>query len=97
MLPGLVGLSYRERLARIELHFLELRRMRGDLIEVYKIMRGIARMNAYCLFPRDGELKNRENRFKVRGERFKKDLRGNFITQTVVCMWNGLPEKVVEA
>eukprot|EP00061_Rhincodon_typus_P016594 g44895.t1 len=45
----------------------------------------------------DGELKTRGHKFKVRGDRFKKDLRDNFFIQRVVCMWNGLPEKVVEA
>eukprot|EP00061_Rhincodon_typus_P011959 g37348.t1 len=33
MLPGLVGLSYGDRLSRIRLHSLEHKRMRGDLIE----------------------------------------------------------------
>eukprot|EP00061_Rhincodon_typus_P007414 g29088.t1 len=37
---------------------------RGDLIEVYKIMRGKDRVNAYSPLPRDGELKTREHRFK---------------------------------
>ena len=41
MLPGLDGLSYKERLDRLRRFFLERRRLRGDLIEVYKIMRGI--------------------------------------------------------
>jgi len=40
MLPGL-SYSYKERLDRLGLFFLKLRRFRGDLIEVYKIMRGI--------------------------------------------------------
>ena len=38
MLPGLDGLSYKERLDRLGLFSLELR---DDIIEVYKIMRGI--------------------------------------------------------
>jgi len=96
MLPGLVGLSYRGRLARLGLYSLKHRRMRGDLIEVYKIMRGINRKNT-CLLPREGELKTRGHRFKVRAERFKKDLRDNFITQRVVRLWNELSEKVGEA
>ena len=41
MLPGLEKLSYRERLNRLGLYSLEHRRMRGDLIEVYKITMGI--------------------------------------------------------
>jgi len=41
MLSGLDGLSYKERLDRLGLFSVELRRFRGDLIEVYKIMRGI--------------------------------------------------------
>eukprot|EP00061_Rhincodon_typus_P006832 g27877.t1 len=60
--------------------------MQGDLIEVYKIMRRIDRMNAYSLFLRDGELKTRGHRFKVKGDRFNRDLRGNFFTQSAVYM-----------
>ena len=41
MLPGLDGLSYKKRLDRMGLFSLEHRGLRGDLIAVYKIMRGI--------------------------------------------------------
>ena len=40
MLPGLDGLSYKERLDRLGLFSLQRRRLRGDLIEVYKTKRG---------------------------------------------------------
>eukprot|EP00061_Rhincodon_typus_P005580 g25269.t1 len=43
MLPGLEGLSYRERLNSLGLFSLDRRILRGDPIEVYKIMRGMDR------------------------------------------------------
>eukprot|EP00061_Rhincodon_typus_P004050 g21630.t1 len=43
MLPGLEGLSYRERLNGLGLFSLQRQRLSGDLIEVYKIMRGMDR------------------------------------------------------
>eukprot|EP00061_Rhincodon_typus_P013717 g40260.t1 len=41
MLPGMEGLCYKQRLNRLGLFSLELRRLKVDLIEVYKRMRGI--------------------------------------------------------
>eukprot|EP00061_Rhincodon_typus_P012903 g38943.t1 len=43
MLPGLEGMSYKERLEKLGSYSLEQRRLMGDLIEVYKIMRCIDR------------------------------------------------------
>jgi len=45
---------------------LERRRLRGDLIEVYKIMRGMDRMDSQKLFHRVEESVTRGHRFKVR-------------------------------
>ena len=52
MLPGLEGVGYEERLNKLGLFSLERQRLRGDLIEVYKIMRGIDRVDSQRLFPR---------------------------------------------
>ena len=97
MLLGLDGMSYKERLDRLGLFSLEHRRLRGDLIEVYKIMRGIDQLDSQYLFPKAGESKTRGHRFKVRGERYKRVHKGNFFTQRVVSVWNKLPKVVVEA
>eukprot|EP00061_Rhincodon_typus_P004937 g23769.t1 len=51
-LLGMEALSYKERLVRLGLLSLECRKLRGNLIEVYKIMRDVDRVNDSCLFPR---------------------------------------------
>jgi len=51
MLPGLEGKTYEERLRELGLFSLERRRMKGDLIEVYKMMRGIDRVDVERVFP----------------------------------------------
>eukprot|EP00061_Rhincodon_typus_P007232 g28737.t1 len=43
MLPGLDGLSYRDRLNRLELFSVERQRLRGDLIEVFNNMTDMGR------------------------------------------------------
>ena len=90
-------MSYKERLDRLGFLSLERRRLRGDLVEVYKIMRGTDQLDSQYLFPKVGESKTRGPRFKVRGERYKSVQRGNSFTQRVVNVWNKLPEVVVEA
>lgn len=52
MLPELEGLRYGERLENLGLYSLEHRSPRGKLIEEYKILRGMSRMNAQGLLTR---------------------------------------------
>ena len=51
MLPGMEHLSYKERLDRLGLFSLEQRRLRDGLTEVFKIMRGMDRVDREQLFP----------------------------------------------
>eukprot|EP00061_Rhincodon_typus_P007294 g28853.t1 len=64
MLPGLEGLSYREMLSKLGLFSLEHQRLKGNLIEVCKIMRCMDRVNSRGLFPMVGESKTKGHRFE---------------------------------
>lgn len=97
LIPAMRGLTYEERLSRLELYSLEFRRMRGDLIETYKIVRGLDRVDAPRMFPMIGETRTRGHSCRIRGGSFKTEMRKNFFTQRVVNLWNSLPQGAVEA
>ena len=50
LIPGMKGLTYEEGLNSLGLYSLEFRRMRGDLIEIYKILKGIDKVNIDQMF-----------------------------------------------
>jgi len=49
------------------------------------------------LFPLAGETRTRGHSHKIRGSRFRTELRKNLFTQRVVNLWNSLPSEAVEA
>ena len=65
MIKGMKGKSYEERLQRMNLWSLEERRNRQDLIEVFKISKGLSRIRSEDLFQFDNRGKG------TRGHSFK--------------------------
>ena len=51
LIPEMRGVDYEERLSRLGLYSLEFRRLRGDLMETYKMMRGLDRVEVERFFP----------------------------------------------
>ncbi|GCC19456.1 hypothetical protein chiPu_0000004 [Chiloscyllium punctatum] len=97
MIPGMVGLTYEERLRILGLYSLELRRLRGDLIEQYKIIHGLERVDARKLFPLGEETRTRGHSLRIRGSKFRTEMRRHFFSQRVVGLWNSLPQSAVDA
>jgi len=86
MSPGMEGISYEERLEKRGLFSLERRRLRGDLIEVYKIMRGMDRVGSQKLFPRVEKSSTRGHRFKVCGEKFRGEVARQVFLEGGECL-----------
>lgn len=55
MISGLNSLSFEELLMALDPDSFELRRMRGDLIEICRMLKGLDRVDADRLFPLVGE------------------------------------------
>ena len=96
MIPRLRNKSYEERLKELNLFSLSKRRLRGDLIEVYKIFRGFDNINVNDYFTIDRSNSTRNNGFKIVGKRFRSNNDKHFFNR-VVNIWNGLPAHVVDS
>ena len=91
------NLSYENRLSYTGLTTLSERRIRGDLIEVFKILKGFSKVNYNTWFKLSVNSRTRGHRYKLVKSRSKLDIRKNFFSQRVVNVWNSLPSEVVEA
>lgn len=97
LLPGMKDLSYPERLRKVKLPTLGYRRLRGDMIELYKIVKGIYDPDITEGLLSFAESSTRGHQYKLIKFRPRLDLRKNSFFFRVVDHWNNLPQSVVEA
>ena len=97
LFPGLAGLSHEERLKETGLYTLERRRLRGDMIEMFKIMKGRDKISTDELFNRVDSDRTRGHSLRVKKRRVKTVARQWTFTERVVNAWNCLSGKVVAA
>ena len=102
MLPGMKDLTYSERLKILKLPTLAYRRARIDMIETFKIAKGIYDNEIAPALPYVANTKisivTRGHQYKLFKTRFNKDI-GKFskFLNRIIQNWNKLPEKVVMA
>jgi hypothetical protein len=97
MLYGFRDQSYVNRLKLLKLPTLRYRRLRGDMIEVFKIVNNMYDVTLYSILKVDIGSKTRGNDFKLKKELCNLDVRKYFFSCRVVNVWNSLPNSVVLA
>ena len=81
----------------LNLHSLERRRLRGDLIEVFKWYRGYNKGDVNIILRISNQDRTRNNGFKLEKSRYKKEIGKNWFSNRVVDKWNALSGQVVSA
>ena len=84
MVYGFGNLKYEEKLERLNLFSLRYKRMRGDMIETYKIMSGLEDVNSSQFFTRSAMNNLRGHNLKLYKEHFRKVMQKECFSQRVI-------------
>jgi hypothetical protein len=75
---------------------LKYRRLRGDLIEAYKIITSYNE-DINCMLSFNKDTITRGDRFKLFQGQVRYDLRKYFFSNRILSIWNSLPDQVVSS
>ena len=88
-------LQYEERLHRLKLPTLKYRRLRGDMIEVFKLLNNLYDKDVDFKLRLKPAYSTRGNSYKLENYSFHYDVRKFSFCPRVVNVWNSLPDHVV--
>ena len=102
LVTGLQAKTYEDKLSEIGISTLLERRVKNDMVQTYKIINGIDRVDFKIWFNLVGQTSHMQTRNttyekNIVAYRSRTDIRKNFFSSRVVRVWNALPTEVKEA
>jgi hypothetical protein len=101
MISGLRGATYEEKLAKLGLTTLEERRHQTNMLQTFKILRGIDRMDSDAWFQRvDTSVRTTRSAadpLNLKPQPARLGIRRNFFSNRVIEPWNLVPSELKNA
>ena len=101
MVSGLKGKEYEERLQELGITTLEERRHQADMLQTFKIVRGIDKVNSESWFQMaanaERATRSRDGLLNLKPRAARLEVRRNFFSNRVVDSWNQIPSEVKNA
>ena len=102
MIAGLQGRTYEEKLRELGMSTLHERRVKYDMVQTYKIIMGIDKVDYSIWFSLVGQTqhmltRNTSYAKNIISYRPRTEIRKNFFSNRVVRTWNALPTELKEA
>ena len=97
LIPHLKELPYEERLTALNLPSMEYRRKRGDMIQCFKIMNSLVRLEKEVLFTPIPSDNTRGHNQRVLRHKTHNATRAKSFSQRSIRNWNSLPKPVINA
>ena len=97
LIPSIRNKPYEDRLKHLDLYSLTKRRLRGKLIQCFKIVKGFDNVNMDNFFTFAPEMPTRGHSLKLSGHRVNLDATKFFFTNDIIDAWNRLPITVIES
>jgi len=88
-------LTYKERFLQLKLPTLKYRRLRGDMIEVFKILTGKYDTNVIFSFEKHQHCRTKGHNLQLVNHRCHHDLKKYFFCTRIINTRNSLPESVI--
>ena len=97
MIPGPGKICYKDRLEYLGLWTLEERRNRSDLLEVFKMFKGLSLTPFNHFFTLNTSANTRGHSAKIVMNRCRLDLRLFFFSERATDRWNGLHQWIIDS
>ena len=97
LLPECRGMTYEERLNYLNLHSLKGRRVRGDLIEAFKLYNGLVDGDWNLFFTNVKYTNTRGSEGKIYVKHCNLNLRKNTFSSRILKLWNNLGSQLKNA
>ena len=86
---------YEARLRSLKLPSLDYQRRRGDMLQVFRILNGLDRLDPQIFFKLSKQIRTRGHCQKLYNDHSRLELRKHVFSQMIINDWNSLPELVI--